>query len=141
MADEPQNQPAEPAIVSEAAAPTTEATSVPATPHGSELGWPQIKSGMQVRIHQRIKEVNSKGEEKERTQIFEGLVLSRRAGTTAGATMTVRKQSFGVWVEKIFPMHLPEISNIEIVKTYRTRRAKINFVRNPRGKRLKEIKK
>lgn len=115
--------------------------STPAAATGADLGWPNIKAGMQVRVHQRIKEVNAKGEEKERTQIFEGLVIGRRGGTTAGATMTVRKQSFGVWVEKILPVHLPEISNIEVVKTYRTRRAKLSFVRNPRGRRLKEVKK
>lgn len=112
-----------------------------AAPTGAELGWPLVKSGMQVRVHQLIKEVNAKGEEKERTQIFEGLVIKRRGGTSAGAAFTVRKQSFGVWVEKIFPLHLPAITNIEITKTFVTHRAKLGYLRNPRAKRLKEVKK
>lgn len=110
-------------------------------PTGAELGWPAVKSGMQVRVHQLIKEVNAKGEEKERTQIFEGLVIKRRGGTSAGGAITVRKQSFGVWVEKIFPIHLPAITNIEITKTFKTHRAKLGYLRNPRARRLKEVKK
>ena len=130
----------EPVVASTSEGPTP-AAPVVAEPTGAELGWPQVKSGMQVRVHQLIKEVNAKGEEKERTQIFEGLVLKRRGGTSAGATFTVRKQSFGVWVEKIFPLHLPGIINIEITKTFKTHRAKLGYLRNPRAKRLKEVKK
>ncbi len=130
--------------------PTTETLSEPvpetvvSTPTAAESipsGWPTVKPGMVVKVHQRIKDVNAKGEEKERTQIFEGLVLKRHGGNAAGATITVRKNSFGIWVEKIFPVHLPDLTNIEIVKTFKTRRANISFVRTNPGKRLKEKKK
>ena len=113
----------------------------PAPKAPASTGWPLVKAGTQVRVHQRIKDVNSKGEEKERTQMFEGLVIKRHGGNMAGATITVRKNSFGVWVEKIFPVHLPDITNIEVVKTFKTRRANITFVRTNPGKRLHEKKK
>ncbi len=101
--------------------------------------WPAIKAGMLVRIHEKLKEVTPKGEEKERVQIFEGMVLARRGGTSASANIVVRKSSYGIGVEKIFPLHLPAITNIEIKKRFKTRRAKLYFLRhNP--KKLKEIK-
>lgn len=97
-----------------------------------------IKSGMVVRIHQSITEVNPKGEEKERIQVFEGLVLRRRGGNQAGATITVRKSSGGIGVEKIFPIALPAIKKVELVKTYKTRRANLGYLRHTK-KRLKEV--
>ena len=66
-----------------------------------------LKPGMIIRVHQRIKDVNSKGEEKERTQIFEGQVLAAKHGKESGATVTVRKISSGVGVERIFLFVLP----------------------------------
>lgn len=102
-------------------------------------GWPAVKPGMLVRVHERLKEVTPKGEEKERIQIFEGLVLARRGGTSPNANIVVRKNSFGIDVEKIFPLSLPTIANIEVVRRFKTRRAKLYFLRhNP--KKLKEIK-
>jgi len=98
----------------------------------------EIQPGMLVKIHQKIKELNPKGELKERIQAFEGLVLARR-GSGLSETVTVRKESYGVGVEKIFPLHLPSITKIELVKKFKTRRAKLYFLRdNP--KRLKEEK-
>ena len=104
-----------------------------------QTGWPAVKPGMVVRIHERLKEVTPKGEEKERVQIFEGLVLARRGGTSPSANIVVRKTSFGIGVEKIFPLHLPTIATIEVVKQFKTRRARLYFLRkNP--KKLKEVK-
>jgi len=99
------------------------------------------KPGMVVKVHQKIKELNAKGEEKERIQIFEGTILAVKHGQEIGATITVRKISEGVGVEKIFPIHSPMIAKIEIVKQLRVRRAKLNYLRDPKFKRkLQEVK-
>lgn len=100
------------------------------------------KPGMVVKIHQKIKETNAKGEEKERIQIFEGTILAAKHGQEIGATITVRKVSEGIGVEKIYPIHSPVIAKIEIVKQFRVRRAKLHHLRDPKFKRrLKEVKK
>jgi len=98
---------------------------------------PEIKPGMTVRVYQKIKEQNSKGEWKERQQYFEGIVLAVKHGQEAGASFTVRKISDGVGVEKIFPLHLPTITKIEIKKQIRTRRSKLYFLKRGYNKRLK----
>lgn len=99
-----------------------------------------VKSGMVIRLHQTIKDVNAKGVEKERIQVFEGMVLKRRGGKEPGATITVRKVANGVGVEKIFPLALPSIAKVELVKQYKVRRANIGFVRTrTKKKRLKEL--
>ena len=105
----------------------------------TDLEIKDVVPGMVVRVHQTIKEVNAKGEEKERVQVFEGLVLRRRGGNQPGATITVRKVSEGVGVEKIFPIALPAIKKVELVKQYKTRRANLSFLRTQK-KRLREIK-
>ena len=99
---------------------------------------PDIKSGMTVRIYQKIKELNIKGEEKERIQYFEGLVIAKKHGKEKGATITVRKISNGVEVEKIFPLNLPTIEKIEIKKQAKVRRAKLYFLKDGYKKKLKE---
>jgi large subunit ribosomal protein L19 len=97
-----------------------------------------FKPGMTVRVYQKIKETNLKGEEKERQQYFEGLIIALKHGKEAGATMTVRKISGGVEVEKIFPLNLPTITKIEIKKQAETRRAKLYFIKRGYKKKLKE---
>ena len=101
--------------------------------------YPEVQPGTLVRVHQKIKEMTPKGEEKERVQVFEGTVLARRHGSEPGATITVRKISEGIGVEKIYPLHMPSIVKIEVKKKYRVRRAKLNFLRISK-KKLSEIK-
>ncbi len=101
--------------------------------------FPGIKAGQVVKVHQKIKELNVKGEEKERVQIFEGLVLVHKHGREAGATITVRKTSGGIGVEKIFPLALPTITKIELVKQYVVRQSRPYYLRK-HNKRLEEVK-
>jgi len=95
---------------------------------------PVFRAGDKVRVHSRIQEGD-----KERIQVFEGIVISKRRGTM-GATFTVRKVSYGVGVEKIFPAHSPAIDKIEVVTRGRVRRSRLYYLRKLRGKaaRLKE---
>ena len=95
---------------------------------------PTFQSGDTVRVHVRIKEGN-----KERLQAFEGLVIARKHGG-ARETVTVRKVSFGVGVERIFPIHGTIIDHIDVVRRGRVRRAKLYYLRELRGKaaRIKE---
>lgn len=99
---------------------------------------PDIKPGMTVRVFQKIKELNIKGEEKERIQYFEGMVIAKKHGQEAGATITVYKVSDGVGVEKIFPLNLPTIEKIEIKKQAKVHRAKLYFLKRGYKKRLRE---
>ena len=101
---------------------------------------PDFKPGYTVKVHQRIKEGG-----KERVQIFEGLVIARKGGTGANATFMVRKISYGVGVERIFPLHSPNIEKLEIVKTPQVRQAKLYYVRErqsnePRARKSKVVK-
>lgn len=101
----------------------------------------ELKPGMVVKVHQKIKETNTKGEEKERIQIFEGTVIAVRHASEPGATFTVRKIAEGVGVEKIYPIKSPVIAKIEVVKQMAAHRAKLHFLRDKKYKRgLKEVK-
>jgi large subunit ribosomal protein L19 len=90
---------------------------------------PDFIPGDTVRVHVRIKE----GENKERLQAFEGVVIAR-GGRGVAETITVRKTSFGVGVERIFPLHATIIDHIDVVKRGRVRRAKLYYLRELRGK-------
>ncbi|MBA4367948.1 MAG: 50S ribosomal protein L19 [Desulfobacterium sp.] len=97
------------------------------------LDYPEFTSGDTVTVYVKIKEG-----EKERIQAFQGVVISRRKGTTA--SFTVRKVSYGVGVERIFPLNSPIIDRIEVSTLGRVRRSKIYYLRKLRGKaaRIKE---
>lgn len=99
----------------------------------------QIKPGATVKVHQKIKEKTTKGEDKERIQVFEGIILARKHGVEPGATITVRKISDGIGVERIFPLYSPNITKIEVVKQAKVRRAKLYYLRNYK-KKIKEKK-
>lgn len=89
---------------------------------------PDFRPGDTIRVHVRLKEG-----EKERIQVFEGLVIARKHGGIS-ETFTVRKISSGVGVERVFPLHSPSIATIEKVREGRVRRAKLYYIRNLRGK-------
>ena len=95
-----------------------------------------VHIGDTVKVHMRIVEG-----EKERIQVIEGVVIKMRGGG-ARKTLTVRKISFGIGVERIFPFHSPRVEKIEIVKRAKIRQAKLYYLRELRGKaaRLKELK-
>ena len=99
-----------------------------------KMDLPQFKSGDTVRVHVRIKEG-----EKERIQIFEGLVIRKRRGGSR-ASFTVRKVSYGIGVERIFPLHSPVIDKIEVIQRGRVRKSRLYYIRKLRGKaaRVKE---
>ena len=98
------------------------------------IDMPEFKAGDTIRVHARIKEG-----EKERIQVFQGVVIRKRKGNT-GATFTVRKVSYGVGVERIFPLHSPSIDKIEVLTRGRVRRGRLYYMRKLRGKaaRIKE---
>ena len=89
---------------------------------------PEFGSGDTVRVHVKIKEGD-----KERVQVFQGTVIGRRGGG-AGATFTVRKISSGIGVERVFPLHSPNIARIERVRAGKVRRAKLYYLRDLTGK-------
>lgn len=88
----------------------------------------EFAPGDTVRIHVKVKEGD-----KERIQIFQGVIIARRGGGTR-ETFTARKMSGGVGVERIFPLHSPSIDRIEVVRRGKVRRAKLYYLRNLRGK-------
>ncbi|HJE19724.1 MAG TPA: 50S ribosomal protein L19 [Aliicoccus persicus] len=97
---------------------------------------PDFKPGDTVRVHVRIIEGT-----RERIQVFEGVVIKRRGGGIS-ETFTVRKISYGVGVERTFPVHSPKLEKIDVTRRGRVRRAKLYYLRNLRGKaaRIREIR-
>lgn len=96
-----------------------------------KTGLPDLRSGDTVKVHVKVVEGN-----KTRVQIFQGVVIAR-AGSGIGETFTVRKISYGVGVERTFPMHTPIIEKIELLTRGDVRRAKLYYLRNLRGKAAK----
>ncbi|MEE1444440.1 MAG: 50S ribosomal protein L19 [Blautia sp.] len=92
---------------------------------------PQFNVGDTVRVHGKIKEGN-----RERIQIFEGVVLKKQGGSNR-ATFTVRKNSNGIGVEKTWPLHSPNVEKVEIIRCGKVRRAKLNYLRQRVGKAAK----
>jgi len=97
---------------------------------------PSFKSGDTVKVSVKIREGD-----KERIQVFTGVVIRKRKGTS-NASFTVRKISYGVGVERIFPLHSPSIDKIEVVSRGRVRRSRLYYLRDLRGKaaRIKELR-
>lgn len=92
---------------------------------------PEFNVGDTVRVHGKIKEGN-----RERIQIFEGVVLKKQGGSNR-ETFTVRKTSNGIGVEKTWPLHSPNVERVEVVRRGKVRRAKLNYLRERVGKRAK----
>ncbi len=96
------------------------------------VGMPDIRPGDTVKVHQKIKEGD-----KERIQIFEGVVIARKHGKGVSSTITVRKVVEQVGVERIFPVHSTAIAKIEVVKSAKVRRSKLYYLRTAKGKKAK----
>jgi large subunit ribosomal protein L19 len=90
---------------------------------------PAMRSGDTVRVHTKIKEGD-----KERIQVFEGVVIAYKKGSPGTSTFTVRKMSYGVGVERIFPVHSPRIDKIEVVGHGEVRRSRLFYLRKLQGK-------
>ena len=105
--------------------------------HNLKTNIPQFKAGDTVRVKVKVVEGDN-----ERLQAFDGVVIARR-GSGISETFTVRKISFGVGVERIFPIHSPRVDSIEVLKIGKVRRAKLNYLKKLSGKaaRLQEVKK
>jgi len=97
-----------------------------------EKDMPQIRPGDTIKVYQKIKDGD-----KERVQIFEGVVIVKKHGVGVSATITVRKVVDGIGVERIFPIHSPFINKIEIVKHGKVRRSKLYYLRTAKGKKAK----
>lgn len=97
---------------------------------------PAFRPGDTVRVHVKVVEGT-----RERIQVYEGVVIKRRGGGIS-ETFTVRKISYGVGVERAFPVHTPKIAKLEVIRRGKVRRAKLYYLRNLRGKaaRIKEIR-
>jgi large subunit ribosomal protein L19 len=94
----------------------------------------KFKVGDGVRVHTRVREGD-----KERIQIFSGIVIGRK-GTGLNQTFTVRRISYGEGVERVFPVHSPRIAKVEVEKQGRARRAKLNYLRNRKGKEATAVR-
>jgi len=93
---------------------------------------PELRPGDTIKVHQKIKEGD-----KERIQIFEGIIIAKKHGKGPSATMTVRKVVDGVGVERIFPINSPAIDKVEILRHAKVRRSKLYYLRTAKGKKSK----
>jgi large subunit ribosomal protein L19 len=97
-----------------------------------EKKLPDLRTGDTIKVHQKIKEGD-----KERIQIFEGIIIAKKHGKGISATITVRKVVDGVGVERVFPIHSPALDKIEVVRHAKVRRAKLYYLRTAKGKKAK----
>ena len=102
------------------------------TKTGLRTDGPEIRPGDTVRVHQKIKEGD-----KERISAFEGLVIARKHGDGISATMTVRKVVDGIGVERVFPIHSPMISKIDVLRHSKVRRAKLYYIRDKAAREVR----
>ena len=103
-------------------------TAVETVERANMVQRPSIKSGDTVKVHVKVREGD-----KERIQVFEGVVIGQHRGGTR-ASFTVRKVSFGQGVERIFPLHSPTIQKVEVMRSAKVRRAKLYYLRALKGK-------
>lgn len=92
---------------------------------------PEINIGSTVRVHVKIREGN-----RERIQVFEGTVIAKR-GSGISSTFTVRRVSYGVGIERVFPVHSPNVAKVEVVREGKVRRSKLYYLRDRVGKSAK----
>ncbi|MCX6724108.1 MAG: 50S ribosomal protein L19 [Candidatus Staskawiczbacteria bacterium] len=97
---------------------------------------PELRPGDTIKVHQKIKEG-----EKDRIQIFEGIIIAKKHGEGIPATITVRKVVDGIGVERVFPIHSPSIDKIEVVRHGKVRRSKLYYLRTAKGKKSRLKKK
>jgi len=138
MSDE-QNQTPEEAVV-ETTPEVAQEAPVPTTKPSKLVGMNELQAGQTVRLHERIKDVSPKGEERERIQVFEGIILAL-GGKGISRTITVHKMSDGIGVEKIYPINSPVVAKIELMKTAKVRQAKLGFLKKTKlgfKRKLKE---
>ncbi len=99
---------------------------------GLENKFKDIKPGWTIKVHQKIKEGA-----KTRVQTFEGIVISRKHGNESGGTITVRKVSGGIGVEKTYPVYLPSIDKVTVVRQTKVRRAKLYYLRDKSAREIR----
>ncbi len=104
-----------------------------AAKHNPTDRWADLKPGMTVRVHQKLRQG-----EKGKATVFEGIIIARQHGTEPGASITVRRAVGGYGVEKVYPLRLPSLEKIEVVKSGKSRRSKLYYLR---GKSAREIRK
>ena len=93
---------------------------------------PDLQAGDIVKVYQKVKE-----QEKERIQVFEGVLLAKKHGKGVSGTITVRKISQGVGVERVFPLHSPLVEKVEVVRKTKVRQGKLYYLRSPQGKKAR----
>lgn len=103
---------------------------------GMRTDLPEIKIGDLVRVNVKIIEVNKDGKPRERIQAYEGTVIARKNGGIR-ETIVVRRVTFGVGVERTFPLHSPKIDSIVVIRHGKVRRAKLYYLKNRTGKAAK----
>jgi large subunit ribosomal protein L19 len=100
--------------------------------HNPASRWPDLQVGWTVRVTQKLREG-----EKGKSQVFEGLIIAKKHGNEPGGTITVRRAAGGYGVEKVYPLRLPSIEKIEVVKKGRTRRAKMYYLRDKTAREIR----
>ncbi len=138
MSDE-QNQAPEEAVP-ETTPEVAQEAPVPEAKPSKLVGMTELQAGQTVRLHERIKDVSPKGEERERIQVFEGIILAL-GGKGISRTITLHKVSDGIGVEKIYPINSPVVAKIELMKTAKVRQAKLGFLKKAKlgfKRKLKE---
>jgi len=145
MSDET-TQSSEEKDVEETIVPVTDETQEAVTPEAPALaykekmfGMDDLQAGQTVRLHERIQDVSPKGEVRERIQVFEGMILAL-GGSGVSRTITLRKISNGVGVEKIYPINSPLVSKIELIKTAKVRQAKLGFLKDLKQQFKRKLK-